>query len=457
MDTELITGMLVDTQKPVLFVAEKGHYRFCFLTDSIRPSFPWQNTELKKVEVTSSKGFVFGKTHDAKDIAIYVGNDAFSVFGSCRINTDFYILYAGSYDSTSLNEFDEITFHGGTLNNVFNMNAMDFQSSIDVTIKDDSKKYLITLDLGNIDVTIKSNVEFIAGIHGNSIKNECVSLSLRFSSKQKINQITGFARTILAMLSFMTGRKNVGFDSITLSRYEPDKYLYAKTADVFLKNESIELTQKKYYENITVEDLGACFANLFKLCYNTYTNSSHNISDEQRIPPLSFLPENDKDANCISNIKIREICTAIEHELRITKDINVKQNEAIEELRTIIKQQIREYRKTNHTITNDAYNLINNTITEWSISLRERVVALCTKYSNELSILNSAYDKINEQNIKDFVDYRNSTTHGVQASLTKSIAETGFCLSGIIYCCVLDRIGVERTKIEQICREKILN
>lgn len=59
--------------------------------------------------------------------------------------------------------------------------------------------------------------------------------------------------------------------------------------------------------------------------------------------------------------------------------------------------------------------------------------------------------------IKDFVKYRNDITHGKHRILEVGIAITAHNLCGLIYCCVLDRIGVTREKISELCQYKILS
>ena len=63
---------------------------------------------------------------------------------------------------------------------------------------------------------------------------------------------------------------------------------------------------------------------------------------------------------------------------------------------------------------------------------------------------------IREDEIKDFVKYRNDITHGNHRVLDKRIACTAHLLSGLVYCSLLDRIGISREKIRELCVHKLL-
>lgn len=51
----------------------------------------------------------------------------------------------------------------------------------------------------------------------------------------------------------------------------------------------------------------------------------------------------------------------------------------------------------------------------------------------------------------------NDITHGKHRIMTEEIAITGFCLCGIIYFCVLERIGISREKIHELRKYKLLH
>ena len=71
-------------------------------------------------------------------------------------------------------------------------------------------------------------------------------------------------------------------------------------------------------------------------------------------------------------------------------------------------------------------------------------------------ILNQSAIIIDDDAIKAFVKYRNDITHGSHRVLDVKIAITAHCLERLVYCCLLERIGVERSRILEWCKDKIL-
>ena len=57
-----------------------------------------------------------------------------------------------------------------------------------------------------------------------------------------------------------------------------------------------------------------------------------------------------------------------------------------------------------------------------------------------------------DSDIKAFVKYRNDITHGRHRILDEIIAVTAHVLAGLVYCCLLNRIGMERSQILDLCK-----
>ena len=74
----------------------------------------------------------------------------------------------------------------------------------------------------------------------------------------------------------------------------------------------------------------------------------------------------------------------------------------------------------------------------------------------EMTSLNFSDCDIEEQDIKNFVKYRNTITHGRHQILTDRIATTAYFLCGLIYCCVLTRVGYSKDNLKQLCERRIL-
>ena len=70
--------------------------------------------------------------------------------------------------------------------------------------------------------------------------------------------------------------------------------------------------------------------------------------------------------------------------------------------------------------------------------------------------LNLAEADISDEDINQFVKYRNNITHGSFRVMESSIAKTAYILSGLVYCAFLSRIGVSREKILYLCKNRQL-
>ena len=63
--------------------------------------------------------FIFGRTFQHNDIAIYKGSNSITVNGSLRLNTNAYIVATENGLCSDWNSFDCIEFRGGTLKKLF--------------------------------------------------------------------------------------------------------------------------------------------------------------------------------------------------------------------------------------------------------------------------------------------------------------------------------------------------
>ena len=183
---------------------------------------------------------------------------------------------------------------------------------------------------------------------------------------------------------------------------------------------------------------------------------------KKMLPSIGFIPENDSDASLMTNAKLREICSAIEHEIDNNPDINVEKNEIIGALVSDLKKKIREFKRNNPGLSEDEYSALSSNMAHWSLPLRERIYALCQKYeSNIKSIASSRYSvydyTLNKDAVKDFTDYRNGITHSAGSAISDSIVQTAFLLSGVVYCSILKRISVEDEKINEFCLNGIIS
>lgn len=447
MSKDLTTGVIQTKNKPIIFSVKENSFEFCFMTDSIY-SFAGKN---QPVNIPTTDGFICGKTHENYNIAIYLGNSPFEIFGTGTLNTSAYIKSNSNTFGENIMEYEAIQFVGGTLNNVFHINGIDIDYENGDTViryNDDSISYTVVTSENSMELDVRSSVNEHRGVQGNSISNNNAILTLKFDKPQPLVKLFDHYNRIKDLLSFMTFRDNVGFEKIHLLKTHPDVHHLLTSADVFIRGET-ELTAKDYYRNISFSDLGASLPNLLKLFYDT--------EDKKQTLSLGFLPANDRDINIMTNTKIRSICSALECELSFIKDIKEDKKPELEALVKDVRYTVKEFRKNYTGLSNDTYNFIFSNINIWSFPLAEKLCDLYHKYEAEMVILNNSRIVITDDLIRAFVKYRNDITHGKHRILEIGIAVTAHHMCGLVYCCILERIGIRSEDIKALCQEKILS
>ena len=109
------TGYIPIAGKRICFYSDK--YTFTLMDND---SDPFHAQEL----MPSEDGFLFGKTHDGHDIAIYVGKANRFIFGSSKIIAGAYLISDSNVYETNMSTFRELRFVGGTLNNLYSHESM---------------------------------------------------------------------------------------------------------------------------------------------------------------------------------------------------------------------------------------------------------------------------------------------------------------------------------------------
>lgn len=445
MKEKLLTGIIPYVDKPIVFSADKSNYRFTFMTNE-----PFSLGETA-VQIPPQDGFVYGTTHDNHRIAIYVGETSLQIWGTQSLNTCAYVISKGNVGEQNISTFDTLTFHGGTLNSVFHIRAMDVEHSTKETVvkhTDDSIKYSVRTDRCEFDVEIRSVVKERFGIKGRSINNDEVVMVLHFKQSQPLHAFFEHYNRIKDMLSFLCFRENVGFDAITISNNDSAKSPAHTTAAVHIYNKTV-LTQKDVFNNICFEDISDILPKLTSIFY-----AKENEKGDYII--LGFMPENDDDAFRMNNQKIRNICSALECELSYVTDIKVDENQLLLKLIDSTKAHIKEFRANHEGLDADTYSKIFSSMSHWSFPLAEQLCALYQKYANEINSLNFSKYVIVDADIKKFVKYRNTITHGRHQILTERVAVTAHLLCGLIYCCVLTRAGLSHENLAEVCKKRML-
>ena len=107
-------------------------------------------------------------------------------------------------------------------------------------------------------------------------------------------------------------------------------------------------------------------------------------------------------------------------------------------------------------ISDDSYAKIKGELKHWGKTATNNVIALYHSHEKAMQIVcGKIQQNITDEDIHELIKYRNDITHGSYRVNNVRMANTAYVLECLVYCCLLSRIGVEESKIEELCRMKI--
>lgn len=428
-----LTGFTEDKQ----FSIYGDAYSYTFMKNQLIGS--------QEEKIETDNGFIRGYLHNGGQIAIACERDIYAN-GYCPLNSYGLFLAYGIYDH-KVTDFTDIIFVGGTLKQLFKPECLsvDFHEGMLINHRTDAKKYNFTNNGEECEASILSVFSW-NNSYGTQIRNDEVQLRIHFSNKKPFRFAVDCYNNVLNCLKFMTNRINVGFDSIYVcstdgegTSYDHDQF------SVFINEEYDVLTDKDYYRNLTFEDLDDNFGQLLELFFVS-TGYQPKYS-------LGFYPKDDHDLYRINNDRIRSICAALEFEAEEEK-LKDECSE-LKELIKICKKCVKWYRKTHDSIDKSTYDRIFTGFSHWSFSAREKVQILWSRHRGSMDVLTRQLQRYYKLDIGEFIEYRNRITHGAETQATEDVAATALALRGLVYCCVLKRIGVSEERIIELGQYKI--
>ena len=444
-ETNLLSGVLHSIENtPVIFSVDTDTFEFNFYTDSIFP----HEKDSGYAFLKSNGNYIFGQSHQGNNVAIFTGSKGLSVEGHQRVFTSTYVVSSSCINPQNLSTFTGIRFVGGTLNAVFPTNYLRYCYKNDELVFEKKRNQIIhdvVTSRYTMHWSIKAPAPEETGLDSVPINNQNVFVDILFDSPQPLFSVSHHYNKLKELLSFMTYRFNVGFRNIELIEKDADNKTIIKQADVYIQEES-DLTKKEHHYNITFHDLGEALPALISLLYDT--------EDQKPSYSLGFYPNNDRELHRISSTRVREVCSAIECELSFLADLNQTGDVLLSNLISRVKNEVKAFRKENDGLSNDTYNMIFSSIGNWSFTLAEKLIALYGLYDAEMNALNHFNYQVTEADLRAFVKYRNHITHGTHRILEPSIGVTTHLLGGLVYCCLLKRIGLTQEKILELCQEK---
>ncbi len=407
-------------------------YEFTFMQN--KPVFAGSGS------IESKDGFLHCVTHQGAQVAISCG-DELPVHGVQKLNTYCFMISNGMTDH-EIEYFNEISFAGGTLSQLFTprkANMEPGQEQINVQLSSDAITFNFKVDEEtHCEARVESAMAWSMGTGGTELQNKEVRFTMHLDRLKPLSFSLECYRALLHCMRFMLNRREVGVDSITLYELEEGKKHYeCGIFDVYIKR-TADLSEKDRFRNITFEDLGESFTKLIEMYFLS--------TDEKRLYSLGFYPANDHEAYTVDNNTIRSICSALEFEADQEPEVKPEQNPELDHLIRETKAFVKDYRKDHEMISKSTYDRIFSSMNYWSFSARDKIEKLWNLHRQVMMMVQRPYHD-EGPSIGEFVKYRNRITHGAEAFIPPKVGLTTLLLRGLVYCCVLKRIGISEEQM----------
>ncbi len=422
-----------------LYGIVEGYEHISFVLDGFQCIFFNTNLETKVSTILpNNQGFILGHTIENKYIYIYSGQDL-KITNELILSTWIYFI---SRDP-ALETYRAICFKGGVLSKLFFQSSIIFEhtdtNETKVKYQNDSLTYPLQNEKIKGKISIYSTpYESMSIEGGNSISIKSTNLEIVFEEDKEVHSFSEILGYIQNMCQFMTFRHNVSFEEVLLKGNNKNTI-----AECYIHYDHDYDTDKKFFSCITFDALGECVTNLLD-----------SIIDNRPEKPqfnIGFIPENDKKAAYITSMAIREVCSALESEMELTK-IQVKQEKAFDELVKKLKNIVKEDRDGVHSLTDPkSYDYIFGTLRHMSGALTDRIEKCFIEYQPLIG------EYISRKQIDELVKYRNTITHGNFMPLNNELAETTFVLIKLVYCSILKRIGLEDNMVKDLFKKHIIS
>ena len=418
-------------------VFSRNDFSFQFLCEKVGFEAAKCTVPLKNIEQ-----YVFGKTQDDCEIAIFTGPlDRFHT-SPFSINTSFYMIGHNNVAYTDIKKYVAIEFIGGSLDLLYKYGEISTKCSDD--------RWLITIDTHTIESSFeykgkKCKITVAYAPRDDASIKFATHLRIEFPEEQEVSNLQTYIRWANKLASFLLDRENVGFDRIiTYSNGGLFGNGWYSVAECFIRNSYLNgLTTRKF--GISFEQVGARIGELMRIIANS-------DSQEQQFT-LNFHPASDSETNFVSTDQLRSICSAVEHEIEVYSELNAEEDARITRLIEEIKVIIHKHRDSELRLQKGTYDLICSDMKHWTAPLQLKIVKLAEKFDHILlNCRDVDSNSYSDKRISEFVKYRNKISHGSYFQMTQNVAETAIAIESLVYVCILHRIGMTDIELLEISR-----
>lgn len=448
-----ITGVIEQEGRAIPFVANDFHFRFLpdDYEDSKIPPEPGLSNAEPYFILKPKDGFLHGHLYNGKQIFIRCDRPI-GLWPTAALNTWLYIVARSAF--YPVDTYDALSFSGKSLNSVFAQNSLQLhdyeEGKLNVNAADDG-----------IDIDIEEDgldkLYFTSGYQwcdnateGLDIHNTGAVLDLIFSEPQHVtDKIQDLHTNVITMLQFMTFRKNVGFESGRLLKYN-DEHKLERIADCYMRENYKDIEVRNGLHCIRVNYVNPeSIGNLYRIISN----------NKKSLYCVGFMPETNGDYKWITKQQLRDVCTSIELEVSLSEIKPTKSGrlqQVINNVKTLVKGS-----HDDKMITDREYNYIMGNISHWNGPAAEMAKQLYDQNKSNLSHIQNVYhvSDLSENDIQRIIKTRNDLTH--RGNLSVGVAsqediDTLCILMGVVYSSVLRRCGCDDKTIQSVFECELL-
>lgn len=435
MRKDKLTGALDDAN----IVFSNNDYQFTLMA---------ANKEEPECKLESSDGFIYGTSYYNKRVGLFIGESKLCISKSLLYTPLLYVQSETAWNKNiDISKFQRIVFSGGTLNNLFETRFYQDQLQFDndkITINYPTykKQYSFRIKGTKCNITIGILPNDSCDDTSLNYHNEAY-ICLEFEEEQPLSDVRMHYKYINQVVSVMTHRKENHFDYIFVEQSGDAMMRMMNRCLVHLwENDNAQM-----HSNCcaTFDFLGDSLPRLLSLVYNS--------KDKEASYSLGFIPQNNDDSRIITDDTIRSISAAIECEYQLSDDLTINYSEELDTICELARNAVIKYReeyKNSTKLSPDTYNSIFKSISFWKITTAEKAYALYERFKNNMESYFSFRQRIAQEDIQRFVQYRNSISHGSYRKMTKEIRDTAFAMKVLVYYSLLHRIGIPDEKLNEL-------
>lgn len=411
---------------------------------------------------TDAPEYFYGEDDNTKIAILCKGKFVTSPIGisvSAKFRTPIIVKSSGNADgfcnrlTAPWNKFHAITFYGGSINTIYDpvaaiepMNYPEYFDGIKeiklrprndysyetyFQIKD--KKITLTL---SIDSDNKKGTENRESCNLRKLDSY---ICFSFADEQGFEEIERYYVIARKLVAILTRQNNVFFEKVCLSQKVSENKLFETAmCKIFSPYENYSFKRKdKVIQMLSV------FKNIPELV--------NGIVDGKADTLFELLPEDNRWVNRISIKNIQDLCTALEVAYNLDNDRKRKKDELIKELKSVIKNAIKEFIDAHEEIDVNKETTINSAFKYLDFTLKQKILTLYNENKNLADKIVSKYTlpEINEDSTASFVKLRDVKTHSGRVELDET-ARLYYPLFAIVYACFLRYVGVSDEQIESI-------